>query len=265
MGQGSPPLAREGQKVLGYALSGDRITPARAGRTILLDLRWKNERDHPRSRGKDWTLIIFVSKSAGSPPLAREGPVFIRQTVFKNRITPARAGRTSETRFTLVSARDHPRSRGKDSKIDFRYFRPWGSPPLAREGLCSSNRKSCIHRITPARAGRTIQADKLQRNCGDHPRSRGKDATGSITFTIKPGSPPLAREGQYRKYRKLIPAGITPARAGRTYKPTACHTLIWDHPRSRGKDSNVHSISPLVLGSPPLAREGRFNAASTSA
>ena len=72
-GQGSPPHVREGPRPeplcntdtgitphVREELEGTKIplnwlgiTPARAGRTRLLDLLYKIVEDHPRSRGKD--------------------------------------------------------------------------------------------------------------------------------------------------------------------------------------------------------------------
>ena len=50
---------------------------------------------------------------------------------------------------------------------------------------------------------------------------------------------------------------ITPARAGRTHEYDFTYINNEDHPRSRGKDSQSPMILFLILGSPPLAREGR--------
>ena len=57
--------------------------------------------------------------------------------------------------------------------------------------------------------------------------------------------------------------GITPAHAGKTRGDRYSVRLAQDHPRSRGKDSNL-SISHLRnVGSPPLTRERPCRKAST--
>ena len=49
--------------------------------------------------------------------------------------------------------------------------------------------------------------------------------------------------------------GITPARAGKTFRPHFIKHLTGDHPRSRGKDLLCSQTIMLRVGSPPLARE----------
>ena len=71
------------------------------------------------------------------------------------------------------------------------------------------------------------------------------------------GSPPLAREGLKRNPINLNPFGITPARAGRTTISPPSSILERDHPRSRGKDLTLENLIGVILGSPPLAREGQ--------
>ena len=53
-------------------------------------------------------------------------------------------------------------------------------------------------RITPARAGKTLEEALHVTNCGDHPRSRGKDVVDGYKYPVQ--------------------TGITPARAGKTFK-----------------------------------------------
>ena len=50
--------------------------------------------------------------------------------------------------------------------------------------------------------------------------------------------------------------GITPARAGRTLFLHFSGSGNRDHPRSRGKDIAAILSEFLIVGSPPLAREG---------
>ena len=70
------------------------ITPARAGKTASSYFHDLVPGDHPRSRGKDADLIARFDCHVGSPPLARER-LFRRSTdMNRNRITPARAGKT---------------------------------------------------------------------------------------------------------------------------------------------------------------------------
>ena len=153
----------------------NRITPACAGRTLPLPAYIHPNEDHPRSRGKDYTLSFSYSVRSGSPPLAREGLIPSHLMMKSVRITPARAGRTSLMLFHVFQSRDHPRSRGKDPVTLPVKLPLTGSPPLAREGHIKSNLPKINIRITPARAGRTVLILIFGSFSGDHPRSRGKD------------------------------------------------------------------------------------------
>ena len=91
---GSPPLAREGHGDDALEIEFNRITPARAGRTVFCEYKNDCYWDHPRSRGKDHLQSVVQVGRLGSPPLAREG-LYYTSCIFNScRITPARAGRT---------------------------------------------------------------------------------------------------------------------------------------------------------------------------
>ena len=91
---GSPPLAREGPKATKQEDGKVGITPARAGRTVGIRAINSASKDHPRSRGKDVTVVTVLRSLLGSPPLAREGHVRRDVGCAFFGITPARAGRT---------------------------------------------------------------------------------------------------------------------------------------------------------------------------
>ena len=113
--------------------------------------------------------------------------------------------------------------------------------------------------ITPARAGKTLSLLHKGRRPQDHPRSCGKDRLLSPLNISVPGSPPLVRERLVKVTRGNNVLGITPARAGKTYHGTVHHTLLWDHPRSCGKDATHGLYKKAAMGSPPLVRERRDN------
>ena len=130
-----------------------------------------------------------------------------------------------------------------------------GSPPLARERPDPAADRIPEPGITPARAGKTCAQFFPDSFFQDHPRSRGKDPPSRIGQTSEPGSPPLARERLYDlRDRDCLP-GITPARAGKTWRIRIQMRVVQDHPRSRGKDIVSTSCFAVSAGSPPLARE----------
>ena len=93
----------------------------------------------------------------------------------------------------------------------------------------------------------------------DHPRVCGKDTAFFKLSSLSAGSPPRVREGPCQIESIIEWIRITPARAGRTKKEAARYKELWDHPRSRGKDSVIQPKSKSLSGSPPLAREGLLN------
>ena len=177
---GSPPLARERLLSDQFGVEGIGITPARAGKTATTYISTMPWQDHPRSRGKDSARLTASRIRSGSPPLARERPAAIPANAWTRRITPARAGKTDSTHGSAHTARDHPRSRGKD------YIRRrmipgcCGSPPLARERPGVSAGDVLYQGITPARAGKTGLRSPRLHSPWDHPRSRGKDSKRSL-------------------------------------------------------------------------------------
>ena len=171
---GSPPLVRERPSTGYTAKPWAGITPARAGKTSCDTKQDCNNRDHPRSCGKDPEVTDKGQAVLGSPPLVRERQ-FLKVIDFLNvGITPARAGKTPVTASTSRLGGDHPRSCGKDVVSGNAKFFPSGSPPLVRERLRS-----------------TLQVNNL---FGDHPRSCGKDQINNDLGPNPTGSPPLVRE-----------------------------------------------------------------------
>ena len=196
---GSPPLARERLRQLLHGLFLLRITPARAGKTSEHFRGAEHRGDHPRSRGKDMATSWYLCSLSGSPPLARERRLLRRDRIRDAGITPARAGKTIRVDRKVSLRWDHPRSRGKDPSTPCAICVVIGSPPLARERPDCEAAFMAADRITPARAGKTLEEALHVTNCGDHPRSRGKDQSRGSMKPVRRGSPPLARERRSRR------------------------------------------------------------------
>ena len=132
---GSPPRVREGHQSHPVINRRLWITPAYAGRTQFQLQVLQFLQDHPRSRGKDLNLVIFIKWYLGSPPLAREGPKLFCTSNICARITPACAGRTQNYAYKKGVDKDHPRMCGKDDYMRVGQGLLMGSPPHVREGL----------------------------------------------------------------------------------------------------------------------------------
>ena len=124
-----------------------------------------------------------------------------------------------------------------------------------REKLYSDTTVPRAPGITPACAGKTLQAAYSDRTSRDHPRVCGKNSYATYGVNLQRGSPPRVREK--RKLVQFLQAfvGITPACAGKTSVSSKLNKLLQDHPRVCGK--NVKKLPYVVLkkGSPPRVRE----------
>ena len=255
MSQGLPPLVRERPDHSQRIFDCSGITPARAGKTLLLPVTVAAFKDHPRSCGKDHFPQLLTTHMLGSPPLVRERRRKKSLHLLMTRITPARAGKTWFGPFLYCPGTDHPRSCGKDFKdFDGFAFLP-GSPPLVRERLRPEFYNRVCEGITPARAGKTHSRIRPSSTGWDHPRSCGKDHERQIHGMARSGSPPLVRERLVQDIVRGPNRGITPARAGKTVRAGNRLREPRDHPRSCGKDGQHHHDRNRRRGSPPLVRE----------
>ena len=114
--------------------------------------------DHPRGCGENDTEQSISEMNEGSPPRMRGKLSSCGFRVPKLGITPADAGKTRPPTVARDSLRDHPRGCGENrvplAEIDIQ----GGSPPRMRGKHYSIY--CCIRqaRITPADAGKTIEA-----------------------------------------------------------------------------------------------------------
>ena len=233
---GSPPLVRGG---LDGGLTGHnvvRLTPARAGRTAGRRGRCGAGSAHPRSCGADVHEVCYAELEAGSPPLVRGGRPAEGLGLARDRLTPARAGRTAKPDTQLAQVQAHPRSCGADAANASSGRGIGGSPPLVRGGLAFGAAHTHNPGLTPARAGRTRPPTGPAPPARAHPRSCGADRSLTLRPTPDKGSPPLVRGGLGGCRRPARVGGLTPARAGRTTTTRGCRCRWTAHPRSCGAD-----------------------------
>ncbi len=191
---GSPPHARETRSAIRDCVADQRITPACAGNTVPVSFPCFTCMDHPRMRGKHFTMTMGALIGRGSPPHARETRTTCVRRSSRKGITPACAGNTLLPSACRYRCRDHPRMRGKHPRPELRHCPMPGSPPHAREtpGTVQEHRVSA--RITPACAGNTLLTWYPTSFNQDHPRMRGKHHQSAACSVSILGSPPHARE-----------------------------------------------------------------------
>ena len=197
-------------------IARQRITPARAGSTVVSDFFSPGGWDHPRPRGEHHSDLITPTRELGSPPPARGAHFITDKFTADRRITPARAGSTAALASVFIWLRDHPRPRGEHIIAGFIGDSNKGSPPPARGARIALIRPPASARITPARAGSTPPARILPLILSDHPRPRGEHSLSDLPEKFVTGSPPPARGALYSGYMIDVWGRITPARAGST-------------------------------------------------
>ena len=151
------------------------ITPACAGKTLLIKARTMAFWDHPRVCGKNSGTILFISSNQGSPPRVREKLQQFGLHIPSNRITPACAGKTFSAAIKPICPKDHPRVCGKNFWCSGLLSHCLGSPPRVREKRFKRVFSLKYHGITPACAGKTYSWQSSIHLLQDHPRVCGKN------------------------------------------------------------------------------------------
>ena len=149
--------------------------------------------DHPRACGENFGCPRNRNRTGGSPPRVRGKPEAEAEAVLKQRITPARAGKTSPWTIGFGAEQDHPRACGENARNSTFTVSHRGSPPRVRGKLLLWFAKLSLVRITPARAGKTRGSKRRTCRCRDHPRACGENAILQQRTWKYAGSPPRVR------------------------------------------------------------------------
>ena len=167
--------------------------PAHAGKTPGMDTTSHCVSAHPRSRGENSGLRLWLSARSGSSPLTRGKRGGGRLARWGGRLIPAHAGKTYTPASPPTTSRAHPRSRGENTLADGRITLWAGSSPLTRGKHIAQRDTPCRVGLIPAHAGKTIEAFVSVPASRAHPRSRGENPTGSVGGLPSRGSSPLTR------------------------------------------------------------------------
>ena len=171
---------------------------------------------HPRSRGENLPATITFPSASGSSPLARGKLRPFWVLVIRERLIPARAGKTLRRAWKTCNLPAHPRSRGENDWTEPIMLVMPGSSPLARGKQAREGRIHIEVRLIPARAGKTPSLPHWPAPRAAHPRSRGENPGFFRRCASGEGSSPLARgklivrSSQHHGWR------LIPARAGKT-------------------------------------------------
>ena len=110
---GSPPRGRGKALHLVPSSKQHRITPAWAGKSAAVDAAAAAARDHPRVGGEKTMRFIIASTVSGSPPRGRGKAFQTPCPGWRERITPAWAGKSRVKQNQIAFWWDHPRVGGE--------------------------------------------------------------------------------------------------------------------------------------------------------
>ena len=132
-------------------------------------------RDHPRIRGENIRVSRVSVMPRGSPPHTRGKCDAHIDTGYRQRITPAYAGKIRALANYISACGDHPRIRGENRSHRGKGGGSRGSPPHTRGKLDKAKPQERQLGITPAYAGKITGRKKKEENAEDHPRIRGEN------------------------------------------------------------------------------------------
>ena len=264
LGVGTPSRARGRREFHWVGTTEIGNTPACAGKTMSPMQSGVDNREHPRVRGEDRCSIDLNAVPAGTPPRARGRRTRHAPHEPPPGNTPACAGKTIPMAPPEQCDREHPRVRGEDVRFILHAVTSLGTPPRARGRHVVITERPTRIGNTPACAGKTKGPPKRHTGDREHPRVRGEDEAGNVSFTDLTGTPPRARGRQNSRLTMEGKLGNTPACAGKTTDSPAEYPQHREHPRVRGEDGRQCQRALHPAGTPPRARGRRMAPASTT-
>ena len=191
------------------------ITPACAGKRLLVFCLETQTKDHPRVCGEKCPLVSGFIFGWGSPPRMR-GKVAHDVDFFVIRgITPACAGKSWPMNTQTRRQGDHPRVCGEKLTDEYPDQAARGSPPRVRGKAQGYFWGFRLCGITPACAGKRASFPSPLLHGWDHPRVCGEKQQ-------------ILSNGNGKQ-------GITPACAGKSRTAQSWPGIPWDHPRVCGE------------------------------
>ena len=132
-----------------------------------------------------------------------------------------------------------------------------GSSPRGRGGLGRGALGHCVAGLIPARAGRSRKPSRLHGPSWAHPRAGGAVERFLVDLRERRGSSPRGRGGRPLVPVRQQPAGLIPARAGRSHARRDPHGEQGAHPRAGGAVKPGTAAKAPTWGSSPRGRGGR--------
>ena len=133
-------------------------------------------------------------------------------------------------------------------------LRNGGSSPRVR----GKQRERLLHEqrpgLIPARAGKTLTGHASYTNWQAHPRACGENCVGMMLAAARAGSSPRVRGKLESRLQRRAPAGLIPARAGKTPPGAGPPSGRAAHPRACGENGVDLGAAQAAGGSSPRVR-----------
>ena len=215
-------------------------------------------RAHPRACGENEVADLVHCGVPGSSPRVRGKPPVNRWNKLPRRLIPARAGKTSKARRTSARSRAHPRACGENWMVHLYNTSEDGSSPRVRGKPLLYFLSAALHRLIPARAGKTCVNWATNTRTWAHPRACGENGAEAGVSDVPGGSSPRVRGKRLQLGEKPVQRGLIPARAGKTSPRTSSSTAPAAHPRACGENGVSQGMGCGVGGSSPRVRGKRW-------
>ncbi len=251
---GSSPRGRGKQRRAGVGVIGLRLIPARAGKTLAAAVAAARKRAHPRAGGENLVLAVVELLAGGSSPRGRGKRTRSRKTLGRQRLIPARAGKTRSTPTDPWSCQAHPRAGGENDATDKFKNTLSGPSPRVRGKLQGHGPHEVLRRLIPARAGKTVACGTAPRCSPAHPRAGGENLSAWLQMVSGLGSSPRGRGKPPKDLQPLAGVRLIPARAGKTSMSMGVTFRSRAHPRAGGENFEMTRASLAPPGSSPRGR-----------
>ena len=213
---GSSPCGRGKRRRAVPGAAGQRLIPARAGKTPSPRQCPATSSAHPRAGGENSRTRLAISRPPGSSPRVR-GKLIIRwQPKRAARLIPARAGKTTPSPPATCAVTAHPRACGENWTRASIIHPPKGSSPRVRGKPGRACPPGEGPGLIPACAGKTCQVSTRRRTGRAHPRVCGENLVLRVHAAPGRGSSPRVRGKRPRVLRGSHTLRLIPARAGKT-------------------------------------------------
>ena len=223
-----------------------RLIPARAGKTCRVVVVANLREAHPRACGENLDPYAPETWWQGSSPRVRGKLKDLFGNAWNAGLIPARAGKTRGSSSLAYSRRAHPRACGENkvASVSQPHFK--GSSPRVRGKRLPAGTSSVLSRA--------------------HPRACGENNAVAFDWVSLAGSSPRVRGKPASRSHRYGPAGLIPARAGKTPCGKNVPRRCGAHPRACGENAGKRDCtcseagsSPRVRGKPPYRQRARIH------